>query len=329
MLSPGVREGALKPGTIYRRMGWWGGGAGFHAAVVGDIPLIQMWEHAHGKCAGGADRADLVAAAEEFMRSAMSQAESLHAASPRLTHLWQAPAAGLSALHGADRALLERTTVIPLDRWRGSVVQSDLGPKVVFAFSPRYLLSAFTDLPYFRFDVARAVEQSRYPELRLTPRVGILRPTLSQVVDFLSDLRRNHIHASSDIEGYPDDRGITMLSICPDPTSGIVIPFWIGGDHYWSASEELIVWQYLSAYYADASCTKTFHNGFYESFVLAWKHRCLICGWTDDTMLKFWELYPELEKNLGVVNSFCTLEPYYKDDRESNNLTTKTNFILL
>jgi len=225
--------------------------------------------------------------------------------------------------HGARGGI---TTVIPLDRWRGSVVQSDLGPKVVFAFSPRYLLSAFTDLPYFRFDVARAVEQSRYPELRLTPRVGILRPALSQVVDFLSDLRRNHIHASSDIEGYPDDRGITMLSICPDPTSGIVIPFWIGGDHYWSASEELIVWQYLSAYYADASCAKTFHNGFYESFVLAWKHRCIICGWTDDTMLKFWELYPELEKNLGVVNSFCTLEPYYKDDRESNNLTTKLEY---
>ena len=109
MLSPGVREGALKAGSVYRRMGGGGGGGGpFHAAVVGDIPLIQMWEHAHGKCAGGADRADLVAAAEEFMRSAMSQAESLHAASPRLTHLWQAPAAGLGALHGADRALLSQ-----------------------------------------------------------------------------------------------------------------------------------------------------------------------------------------------------------------------------
>ena len=219
-----------------------------------------------------------------------------------------------------------RKLTIPLDRWRGSIVQSDWGHKTVFAFHPTYVQRAYSDLPYFRFDVARAVEQSRFPELRLQRRDGIIEPTLDQVLLFLDRIRREHLPCSADIEGWPDDVGVTCISICPDPFTGIVIPFWHAGRHYWTESEELLVWQALSAWLADPACSKTFHNGFYEYFVLAWKHRCVICGWTDDTMMKFWELYPELEKNLGVVNSFCTEEPYYKDDRKSSNHRVKLEY---
>lgn len=216
--------------------------------------------------------------------------------------------------------------VIPISSWRGSVTTSESGRKLCFSFHPAYILRVATDLPYFKFDIARAVEQSRFPESRRVQRVGNLTPTLSELIDYLNYLRRNSLSASLDIEGYPNDAGITRLSICPTPTTGISIPFKYKGDHYWSGSEEPIVWAALADYLADASCLKTMHNGFYEVFVFAWKHRCIINGWSDDTMLKFWELYPELEKNLGVVNSFCTLEPYYKDDRESSNPKTELEY---
>jgi len=217
-------------------------------------------------------------------------------------------------------------TVVPLDRWRGSIIESDWRYKTVFAFHPQYVLRAFNDLPYFKFDIARAVEQSKYPELRLQTRHGNIEPTLDQVLAFISKVRTEKLAASADIEGWPDNVGVTCISICPDPYSGIVIPFWHSGTHYWTESEEAVVWEALAGWLADPDCRKTFHNGFYESFVLAWKHRCVICGWHDDTMLKFWELYPELEKNLGVVNSFCTLEPYYKDDRKSTNHRIKLEY---
>lgn len=216
--------------------------------------------------------------------------------------------------------------VVPLDRWRGSVVESAWGYKTVFAFHPSAILRAYSDMPYFKFDVARAVEQSRYPELRLQRRHGIIEPTLHEALSFITKLRTEHLPASADIEGWPDDVGVTCISICPDPYSGIVIPFWDGHNHYWSPEDEVQIWQALSGWLADPTCKKCFHNGFYESFVLAWKHRAVICGWHDDTMLKFWELYPELEKNLGVVNSFCTLEPYYKDDRKSTNHRVKLEY---
>lgn len=215
---------------------------------------------------------------------------------------------------------------IPLDKWRGSIVQSDWGYKTVLSFHPSYVQGVVADMPYFKFDVNRAVEQSKFPELRLQKRDGILEPTLTEVLDFLHYIRREHIATSSDIEGYPDNQGITCMSICPTPHTGIVIPFWHRSSNYWTESEELMIWKALAEWLADPTCRKTFHNGFYEYFVFAFKHRCVICGWHDDTMLKFWELYPELEKNLGVVNSFCTQEPYYKSDRLSSNPRVKLEY---
>lgn len=216
--------------------------------------------------------------------------------------------------------------VIPIGNWRGSVTSSMLGYKSVFCYHPAYILRAWSDIAYFTHDVGRAVEQSKYPELRLALRSGILDPTLDQVLRFLQRLRESHTTASIDIEGYPDHTGITCMSICPTPYDGIVIPFWVRGRHYWSDTEEVIIWQALSEYLADPTCEKKCHNGFYEHFVYLWKHRCLLSGWHHDTMLKFWELYPELEKNLGVVNSFTTLEPYYKDDRKSQDSLVKLEY---
>lgn len=215
---------------------------------------------------------------------------------------------------------------VPISSWRGSVTESALGYKVVFCFHPAYILRSYSDLPYFKFDVARGVEQSKYSHLTLQKREGTFLPKIGQVVEFLRSLRTNRLSASLDIEGYPNDTGITCLSICPTPFTGLSIPIWYAGRNYWSDSEESIVWQELSYYLADNACLKCCHNGFYEHFVFAWKHRLLMCGINDDTMLKFWEIYPELEKNLGVVNSFCTLEPYYKDERENSDPQTHLRY---
>jgi len=215
---------------------------------------------------------------------------------------------------------------VPLTNWRGSITQSIWGYKTVFCFHPAYILRAYGDIAYFQHDVAKAIEQSKFPEIRLQRRVGILEPTLSQVLEFLGDLRTRHVSASLDIEGYPDHTGITCMSICPTPYSGIVIPFWNRGHHYWTEEEEIIVWRALSEYLADENCKKGAQAGFYEHFVMAWKHKCLLSGWDRDTMLKFWELYPELEKGLGVIVSFCTEEPYYKDDRLSQDPIVKLEY---
>lgn len=114
-----------------------------------------------------------------------------------------------------------------------------------------------------------------------------------------------------------------MLSICPTPTSGIVIPFYIDGKDYWSEEDEAGIWTALSGWLADASCGKKCHNAFYETLVLGWRHQCVVDGIISDTMMKQWEFYNELEKSLAVATSLWTEEPYYKDDRESSNSNIK------
>lgn len=216
-----------------------------------------------------------------------------------------------------------RGFAIPLQDWRGSIFTGSTGHKTVAAFHPAYILRAFGDIAYFRSDVQRAVRHSVRPDWVPTVRNGNTRPTLQEVVEFLTALRLNRTPASFDIEGWSDAIGVTMLSICPTPSSGIVIPFWIDGKAYWSEDDEPIVWRLLAEWLADPDCPKKGHNIFYETLVLGWRHRCVVDGIVADTMMKHWSFYNELEKSLAVAASMWTEEPYYKDERESSNSSVK------
>jgi Uracil-DNA glycosylase len=218
---------------------------------------------------------------------------------------------------------LKKGYAIPIQDWRGSILHCHNNYKVVPTFHPAYILRQPRDILYFRQDIQRCVQQAHTPEVPVITRDLVTRPTLTQVIEFIGDLRLNHTPASIDLEGYPDDTGITMFGIAPSPTRCLVIPFWINGRHYWSEDEEPIVWKVLADYMADPNCPKTAHSNAYEVFVSAWRHRMLICNLDDDTRYMFKELHPEAESNLGVVSSFCTLEPYYKDERTSGNTEVK------
>jgi uracil-DNA glycosylase family 4 len=215
--------------------------------------------------------------------------------------------------------------IIPLDNWRGSITNSSTGYKTVPTYHPAYILRVWKDNPYFNFDVARAVRQSTSPGIDTLVRKGILRPTFSEAVEYINHLRGAKQPVTIDIEGYPDNIGVTMISLCPTPYEGMVIPFWLG-HHYWSEDEEAHIWLALSALLADPDVPKKAHNCFYELFVLAWRHKVRIVNITEDTMMKVWETQPELEKSLAVTASFHTNEPYYKDERHSNNYEVKLNY---
>jgi uracil-DNA glycosylase family 4 len=214
---------------------------------------------------------------------------------------------------------------IPLGNWRGSVAKTTVGScwKAVATFHPAYILRAYGDIPYFKWDVNRAVKHSRSPELRYLERSINIRPSIDDVLRYLTDIEVNERAFSTDIEGYADNVGVTMLSLAPTPTDCIVIPFWINGDHYWNEEEEIMVWSALHRIYLNPRIRKKTHNGFYELFVLGWRHRMVIRNIDEDTMLKEFELFPELEKSLAVSTSFHTEEPYYKDDRESTDVTKR------
>lgn len=239
---------------------------------------------------------------------------------------------------------------VPLADWRGSIHYGDynLGRfKFVSTYHPAYILRSYNDFPFFKFDVARAIRHSSNPTFNPTKREGLLRPTLGQVLEYIQEARAKQTPQTFDIEGYPDNVGVTMLSLVPtsDPSRGIVIPFWDNGGHYWGEDEEWKVWRAVAELLGDENVPKTAHNCFYELVVLAWRHRIIVQNLADDTMMAHWELYPDFAKgdkeerakvsatqkkrSLGVCCSLYTEQPFYKDDRLSSDPTTRLNYNFL
>ena len=218
--------------------------------------------------------------------------------------------------------------VVPLGDWRGSVFMSrSFGEvKCVSTYHPAFILRSYGDMPYFKFDVARAVRHSRTQDFLPISRNGVLQPTFEDVQSYINQVRDGRLPTALDIEGFADDIGVTMLSLCTSPIDGIVVPFWLDGRNYWSIEEEVEVWQTLAGLLADPHVPKIAHNAFYELFVLAWRHRCVVNNLADDTMMKVWEVFPELERSLAVACSIWTEQPYYKSGRTSDDPDVKLRY---
>jgi uracil-DNA glycosylase family 4 len=238
--------------------------------------------------------------------------------------------------------------IVPLSDWRGSITLGTgrgLEIKCVATYHPAYILRAYGDMPYFKFDVARAVRHSLSPGINAIVREGVLRPSLTEVLSYIDRIRRTSSRTTFDIEGYADDVGVTMLSLCTTPVDGIVVPFWISGKNYWTEDEEVQVWQALAGLWADDQVPKEAHQCFYELFVLAWRHRAVINNVSDDTLMLHWENFPEAagdpnendtgkKKRQGIGRSLAdccsiyTEQEYYKAGRTSENVEVKLRYNL-
>lgn len=242
------------------------------------------------------------------------------------------------------QAFLGREEAVPISNMRGTILHGcPVYPyKGVVSYHPAYILRSYSEIPLFKLDVHRAVKQSAFPELHSPVRSGNLNPTYEEVLNFCNRIRRDCSHIAFDIEGYADDTGCTMLSMCDSNSGGIVVPFWQGA-HYWTEDQEVGVWKAVAELLADPNVPKSAHNSFYELFVLAWRHRCLIRNLSDDTMMMHWEMFPEFAskkdegdtgtknsagagRDLGLCCSIYTEEPYYKHERLSDDPTTKLNY---
>ena len=242
-----------------------------------------------------------------FVQQGITQLEAdLKTAKPRCIL-----AVGNTALH------FVRDTEASIDDWRGSVFYSDrLGCKVVATYHPARILHEYATIQLFRFDLRKAVRESAFPELRKTERHRHVVPTAGDVVQRLNEVAERHLPVAMDIEG-----GVATLKCISFATSrsdSFVVPFIkANGTRYFSEDEEVLVWRALTRVLASKSVPKILQNYLYDAFVLAYSCRTLIRGLTDDTMLKHWELLPELEKSLAVQASIYTDEPYYKAGRKT------------
>ncbi len=209
-----------------------------------------------------------------------------------------------------------------ITKWRGSLFEGANNTpfehrKCLGTWHPASSLRVYEQTPLLLLDLKRARQQGERRELRLPQRsIRVLR-TLGEVQLELNRIRENKRKIATDIEGYVNN--LTCISFADDPLAGYVIPFAGPGGNFWTEEDELVVWSEVKALLEDPSVPKVLQNGLYDRFVLAYTYGILIRGITDDTMLKGWEAYCELQKALALQVSIYTLEPYYKDERTTDD----------
>jgi len=217
--------------------------------------------------------------------------------------------------------------------WRGSLLQSNYdspfaGRKCLPSIHPAGVLRKYDWSPLLRLDLSKSRIEATSPALDLPKRNLLVGCSYSTIIRALGDIVERArqqgppVWVSFDLEGYWNR--VTRFSFATSPTEGFVVPITSGEfDSHWSLDEELGIWVAVSRILTDPLIPKVLQNSLYDRFVLAYQYKILISNVAWDTMLGHWELFCELDKNLGLQASIYTREPYWKEEREDEDLSTR------
>lgn len=197
--------------------------------------------------------------------------------------------------------------------WQGSILQSPWG-KVVPALHPAAVLREYKDWPLLRLDIQRARAEAEFPEYTVPQRTLELHLSADEICHRLDTWTPGRL-LSFDIEGGLD--AFPCCSVAGESNRGFIIAW---GCH--SDSEQGRIAVSLSRALYRTDIPKCLQNSLYDRFVLAYGFRMLIRNVTEDTMLKQWEIYPELSKGLATIAHIWTKEPFYKFERKTDNPDT-------
>jgi DNA polymerase I-like protein with 3'-5' exonuclease and polymerase domains len=146
-----------------------------------------------------------------------------------------------------------------------------------------------------------------------------------EVCSILAGYRQRRKPIAFDLEGTCN--WITCYSIADSKDDAVVVPIiYSNGESVWGEEDEILIWEATAALLEDHTVPKILQNFLYDGFVLAWSYGIVMQGLQDDTMVKHFELYPELEKSLGFQASIYTREPFYKAERKSTDERTQLTY---
>lgn len=203
--------------------------------------------------------------------------------------------------------------------WRGSILSTPFG-KVIPAVHPAAILREYKGWPLLRFDITRARAEAETPNLVLPQRNLELNLSANEICNRLDNWPAGK-YLSFDIEGGLD--AFPCCSVAGESNNGFIIAWSKHNDN-----EQGRIAVALSRVLASSSVPKVLQNSLYDRFVLAYAYNMLIRNVTEDTMLKQWEIYPELPKGLGTIASIWTREPAYKFERKTDDPDTYLRYCI-
>lgn len=222
-------------------------------------------------------------------------------------------------------AALSNFQLDSITSYRGSILPSFIGKKMVPTFHPAYYMRGeWRFKPVVKFDLSRALEESYDPKINVPSRRCYIAQTRADI-----ETIRHHFTAadyiSFDIE-LLSGRYIQCIAFAKDPSEAYCIP--LTNRHrksLFQPEDELYAWQVIQHILAQEGTTYVTQNGLFDCWHL-WRHG-IVTPYMDrgfDTMLAHRVRAPDLPHDLGFLVSIYTREPYYKDESGDWKLQIRT-----
>lgn len=217
-----------------------------------------------------------------------------------------------------------------ITKYRGSIltnVRSGL-PKVVGTIHPANLfhegsgpkeMRSWKQLAWIKHDFQRAVDESKFRDLRLPERTLRVANSSLDFVRFLDQYEKD-LEVAVDIETF---KTLPLcIALAFNDYDSMSVPLL----NVWSAKnpegiplhDTAFIWKTLADFFGDTKIKVIGQNFKFD------EGRCedvklIIKGLYFDTMLGWSTLYPEFPKKLEFISSLLTKEPYYKDELKEYN----------
>lgn len=222
-----------------------------------------------------------------------------------------------------DLSLRTLTGMSGITKYRGSILPSKYGPKVVGTLHPAGLLYtgeeqrlAYSARTYIQLDYNRAVEESRTVELNL-PQRNILLPKNS--LDVYRFLQKNSRKSKIVLDLETPKCIPVLLGMAFSKDEAMSIPLLNVYGISIPDTEMLEIWKLLANFFEREDLEIIAQNAKFdhEKIIKALGFRIRRIYY--DTMLAEGILNPELQKSLGFMTSWRTREPFYKDEGKEFN----------
>jgi len=216
-------------------------------------------------------------------------------------------------------ALYALTDRVGIHRWRSSIINSTLlpGRKVIPIIHPSTVIKPkyqYLNKHLIVMDLKRVKEQSSFPEINLTPRNVITKPSFNTIIEYLNMIRKDGLMGSTvyyDIELYNLELGCISFATLEEDT--ICIPFVDSSGDYFPPDQEISIMKMIELILSDKRIHKVGHNIIFDSHFLLRKYgiRSYNMG---DTMVAQKILFQDYLVRLEFPTAMYTDMNYYKDD---------------
>ncbi|MFA5378333.1 MAG: DNA polymerase, partial [Dehalococcoidia bacterium] len=209
-------------------------------------------------------------------------------------------------------ALFALTRLVAVTKRRGSILTGTQigGKKVIPIIHPASALRQYIFTHFIAHDLARIVEESAFPEVRLPARTYHLKPGFLDSMQYLERCSQAEIIAF-DIEVVNEE--VSCISFALSPGEVMSIPFTIQGHDYFTVDQEAEIWLKIASILQNPAIKKVGQNIVFDFTFLYRKYGIRVYN-LEDTMIAQAICYPDFPKGLDFITSIYTKEPYYKDE---------------